>query len=62
VGNGIVVVMCILQPCYYRFMTKLKGIARIAVFDAVTMCGFIACVLAWRGTWELYNLLVKFGK
>jgi hypothetical protein len=27
----------------------------------VTVWGFIGCVLAWRGTWELYNILIVFG-
>jgi len=60
-GTGICIVLSILQPCYFRFMIKQRGIMRLALFNLITTWGFIGCVLAWRGTWELYDLLLVFG-
>ena len=61
-GNGIVIILCLLQPHYYKFMTKLEGLIRLTVFDLVTMAGFIGTVLAWKGVWDLCNVLIVFGK
>jgi hypothetical protein len=57
-----VIFLCLLQPHYYKFMVRLKGLVRLTVFDLVTMVGFVGTVLAWKGAWDLCNVLITFGE